>query len=87
MFASVGMHEKCVKEYDKLQARGLMDGDLYFNRALAEQELGRYHEAILDYERFLHEGGMMGLQVGNDERFRIASENIQECQALLEEQG
>lgn len=87
MYASVGMHEECVKEYDKLQTRGLMDGDLYFNRALAEQELGRYHEAILDYERFLHEGGLMGLQVGNDERFRIATENIQECQARLEEEG
>jgi len=85
LYASVGHFEKCVRQYDILQERELMDGDLYYNRALAEQELGRYREAILDYDRFLKEGGISSLQIGFDERFQAATENIQKCQILLDE--
>jgi len=87
LFASVGMFAKCVEQYDILQARDLMDGDLYFNRALAEQELGRYEEAILDYDLFLKEGGLSGLPLGKDERFRKAAVGIETCQGLLENRG
>ena len=87
LFASVGMFAKCVEQYEILQSRDLMNGDLYFNRAVAEQELGRYEEAILDYDLFLKEGGLSGLPFGNDERFRRAADGIETCQGLLENRG
>ncbi len=87
LFASVGMFAKCVEQYDILQARDLLDGDLYFNRAVAEQELGRYEEAILDYDLFLKEGGISGLPLGSDERFRKAADGIDQCQNILDNRG
>jgi len=87
LFASVGMFAKCVEQYDILQARDLMTGDLYFKRAVAEQDLGRYEEAILDYDLFLKEGGLSGLPLGKDERFRRAADGIETCQGLLENRG
>jgi len=87
LYSSVGNFEKCIQEYDVLQARGLMNGDLYYSRARAEQEIGRLEEAIMDFDRFLKEGSIPGIHVEADERLRIATESIQKCRELLERNG
>jgi len=77
------MFDDCLIQFDILEARGMMAGDLYFRRGHALQGLGRWQEAILDYERFLKEGRIFQ----GTALFEEATENIQKCRAALAEES
>lgn len=75
------MFDECLLQYDTLEAKGMMEGDLFFRRGHALQGLGRWREAILDYERFLKEGRIFQ----GTPLFEEATDNIRKCREALAE--
>jgi uncharacterized membrane protein len=56
VYARLGRNEERLEQFRILEEKGLLDGTSIYNKALAEEEMGRYPEAVIDYNRFIRKG-------------------------------
>lgn len=82
VFQRQNNHAKALEQYDTLAERDLFDNVQHYNRGVSLQELGRYEEAIKEFENFLSRASIAGKQFDEDEHFHRAFERIATCRSL-----
>lgn len=76
-------YEKALEQYDILEARDLFEPYQHYNRGLTLQTLGRFEEAIQEFELFMRRASLEGRDFEDDERFHRAFERIEECKQRI----
>jgi tetratricopeptide (TPR) repeat protein len=80
-------HELALVQYNLLKDRDLFDFVQYYNRGVCFQELGRYEDAILDFEAYLSKASVTGKGFDEDEHFHKAFERISQCRSMIRNTG
>lgn len=78
-----GEHAKALEQLNLLEERDLFENAQYYNRGMVLQNMGRYQEAIENFELFLSRGSVMGKGFDEDDRFHLAFERIEVCRKAL----
>jgi tetratricopeptide (TPR) repeat protein len=76
-------YEKALEQYDILEERDLFDETQHYNRGLAFMQLGRYEDALMDFDRYLKRAGAAGKEFDEDEHFHRAFQNMEACKKHL----
>lgn len=77
--------ENALEQYDLLEKRDLFLPIQYYNRGITLQEMGRFREAILNFELFLSRSSVTGMDFDEDEHFHRAFDRIKQCRDALGE--
>jgi tetratricopeptide (TPR) repeat protein len=83
VFSLQEQYDKALEQYNLLEARDLFDDNQHYNRALALMELGRYAEALEEFDLYLKRAGAAGKQFDEDEHFHRAFQKMEECRRHL----
>ncbi len=82
-----GDNEKALEQYSLLYNKGLFNDSQHYNRGITLQALGRYEEAIRDFELFLGQASMSGKSYDEDPHFHMAFDNIKTCREAVKTQA
>ncbi|MHC4942640.1 MAG: tetratricopeptide repeat protein [Planctomycetota bacterium] len=82
-----GQYGKALVQYNLLKDRDLFDYVQYYNRGVCLQELGRYEEAIREYETYLSKASVTGRDFDEDVHFHKAFERINTCRKMAKNAG
>jgi tetratricopeptide (TPR) repeat protein len=87
VYRRMGELDNALMQYNLLEERELFDDVQHYNRAIVLQELGRYQEAIEEYDRFLRRASLSGREFDEDEHFHLAIQKQEECRNRIKQAG